>query len=96
MLILDEATASLDSRLEARIREATATLARGRTTLVVAHRLSTVIAADVILVMDGGRIVERGKHDELLGLNGLYASLYESQFASTENTLLKPAKSGHS
>ena len=85
VLILDEATASLDSRLEARIREATATLARGRTTLVIAHRLSTVVAADVILVIDDGRIVERGKHEELLERDGLYASLYVSQFAQSES-----------
>jgi len=81
VLILDEATSSLDSRLEREIREATAVLARGRTTIVIAHRLSTVMAADQILVFDHGRIVERGRHAELLALGGLYASLYREQFS---------------
>ena len=81
VLILDEATASLDSRLEREIREATKLLAEGRTTVVIAHRLSTVLAADVIFVLDEGRIVERGPHAELLALGGLYTSLYREQFA---------------
>ena len=80
VLVLDEATASLDSRLEREIREATDRLAAGRTTVVIAHRLSTVVAADVIFVFDGGRIVERGRHEELLAADGLYASLYSEQF----------------
>jgi len=80
VLILDEATASLDSRLEREIRSATEKLARDRTTVVIAHRLSTVIAADCILVFEHGRIVERGTHSELLQLGGLYASLYHEQF----------------
>jgi len=80
VLILDEATASLDSRLERVIREAMKRLAAGRTTVVIAHRLSTVIAADQILVLDHGRIVERGRHSELLALGGLYSTLYEEQF----------------
>ena len=82
VLILDEATASLDSRLEREIREATERLAAGRTIVAIAHRLSTVIAADVIIVLDKGRIVERGSHEALLAQGGLYASLYHEQFAS--------------
>jgi ATP-binding cassette subfamily B protein len=80
ILVLDEATASLDSRLEREIREATAKLAETRTTVVIAHRLSTVVRADVILVLDEGRLVEQGTHDELLAHEGLYASLYREQF----------------
>ena len=82
VLILDEATASLDSRLERQIRHSTRELAQGRTTIVIAHRLSTVVAADVIFVFDEGRIVERGTHAELLAANGLYATLYREQFAA--------------
>jgi ATP-binding cassette subfamily B protein len=81
VLILDEATSSLDSRREREIREATELLARGRTTVVIAHRLSTVVKADVIFAIDEGRIVERGGHEELLALGGLYAALYREQFA---------------
>lgn len=81
VLILDEATSSLDSRLEREIREATTTLAAGRTTVVIAHRLSTVVAADLILVFDRGLVVERGTHTELLAHEGLYASLYREQFS---------------
>ncbi|MEX1021682.1 MAG: ABC transporter ATP-binding protein [Dehalococcoidia bacterium] len=80
IMVLDEATSSLDSRLEREIREATAVLARGRTTVVIAHRLSTVVAADLILVLDHGQIVERGRHHDLLAREGLYASLYHEQF----------------
>jgi len=86
VLVLDEATASLDSRLEREIREATATLAEGRTTVVIAHRLSTVVAADVIFVFDRARIVERGRHEELLARGGLYASLYREQFEARPAT----------
>jgi ATP-binding cassette subfamily B protein len=87
VLILDEATASLDSRLEAEIRQATERLAQGRTTVVIAHRLSTVIAADVIFVVEAGRIVERGTHSELLKHDGLYATLYHSQFAKATDAV---------
>ena len=94
VLVLDEATASLDSRLEREIREATHQLAHGRTTVVIAHRLSTVLAADQILVLDGGRVVERGRHAELLARGGLYASLYEEQFAEEADSLIEPAAGG--
>lgn len=80
ILILDEATSNVDTRTEAAIQQALATLLRGRTALVIAHRLSTVRDADVILVVDEGRIVERGTHDELLARNGVYADLYRRQF----------------
>ena len=80
VLILDEATASLDSRLERVIREAMERLAAGRTTVVIAHRLSTVLSADQILVMDRGHVVERGRHEELIAQGGLYAALYNEQF----------------
>ncbi|APR77520.1 Multidrug resistance ABC transporter ATP-binding and permease protein [Minicystis rosea] len=79
ILILDEATSSLDSRSEALIQEALQNLVKGRTTFVIAHRLSTVRSADQILVLDGGRIVERGRHTDLVAAQGLYAELYERQ-----------------
>lgn len=81
MLILDEATSSIDTRTEARIQNAFDNMMRGRTSFVVAHRLSTIRRADIILVMDSGRIIERGKHEELLAKKGFYANLYNSQFA---------------
>ncbi len=80
VLILDEATSHLDSHSEALIQQAMEVVLRGRTSVVIAHRLSTVIGADVILVMDGGRLVEQGRHDELLARGGLYAHLYKTQF----------------
>jgi ATP-binding cassette subfamily B protein len=80
ILILDEATSHLDSRSEALIQEALEKLMKGRTSLVIAHRLSTVRAADQILVIDEGEIVERGNHRSLVAANGLYASLYQTQF----------------
>ncbi len=81
MLILDEATSSIDTRTEIRIQKAFDTMMRGRTSFIVAHRLSTIREADVILVMRDGHIVEQGSHTELLKRNGFYASLYHSQFA---------------
>jgi ATP-binding cassette subfamily B protein len=80
VLILDEATSHLDSQSEALIQDAMERVMQGRTSLVIAHRLSTVMGADVILVMDDGRLVEQGNHEELLAQGGLYASLYETQF----------------
>jgi ATP-binding cassette subfamily B protein len=82
LLILDEATSSLDSRSEALIQQALEPLLMGRTSLVIAHRISTILRADLILVMDQGRIVERGTHGELLARGGLYARLYEQQFST--------------
>jgi ATP-binding cassette subfamily B protein len=81
ILILDEATSSVDTRTEVLIQEAMARLKRGRTTFVIAHRLSTIRNADVILMMEHGRIVEKGTHPELLAAGGHYAVLYQSQFA---------------
>ncbi|WP_308441033.1 ABC transporter ATP-binding protein [Planosporangium mesophilum] len=81
VVILDEATAHLDSESEAAVQQALAAALTGRTALVIAHRLSTVRDADQILVVDGGRIVERGTHDELVAAGGLYAELYRTQFA---------------
>lgn len=82
VLILDEATSHLDSQSEALIQEAMQTVMRGRTSLVIAHRLSTVIDADVILVMENGRLIESGRHSELLAEGGLYSDLYQTQFDS--------------
>lgn len=81
MLILDEATSSIDTRTELKIQEAFARMMQGRTSFIVAHRLSTIREADVILVMKDGRIIEQGKHDALLEQGGFYAELYNSQFA---------------
>jgi ATP-binding cassette subfamily B protein len=82
VVVLDEATAHLDSESEVAIQRALATALAGRTSLVIAHRLSTVRAADQILVVDGGQIAERGTHDELLAAGGVYAGLYRTQFAA--------------
>ena len=81
MLILDEATSSIDTRTEIRIQKAFATMMQGRTSFIVAHRLSTIREADVILVMKDGNIIEQGNHETLLAQNGFYATLYQSQFA---------------
>lgn len=81
MLILDEATSSIDTRTEIKIQEAFAMMMEGRTSFIVAHRLSTIRTADVILVMKDGHIIEQGSHEELLAKNGFYAELYSSQFA---------------
>ena len=81
MLILDEATSSIDTRTEIKIQQAFATMMKGRTSFIVAHRLSTIREADVILVMKDGNIIEQGNHETLLALNGFYANLYQSQFA---------------
>lgn len=81
MLILDEATSSIDTRTEIKIQSAFAALMKGRTSFIVAHRLSTIREADLILVMKDGNIIEQGKHDELLKRGGFYAKLYNSQFA---------------
>ncbi|ODM03555.1 ABC transporter ATP-binding protein [Eisenbergiella tayi] len=81
MLILDEATSSIDTRTEMKIQEAFARLMEGRTSFIVAHRLSTIREADVILVMKDGKVIEQGRHEELLKAEGFYAQLYNSQFA---------------
>lgn len=81
MLILDEATSSIDTRTELRIQKAFLTMMKGRTSFIVAHRLSTIRESDVILVMKSGKIVEQGNHESLLEQNGFYAELYNSQFA---------------
>jgi ATP-binding cassette, subfamily B, bacterial len=86
VVILDEATAHLDSESEAAVQRALDEALSGRTALVIAHRLSTVRAADLIVVVDGGRVVEQGRHDELLELGGLYSDLYRTQFADQSRT----------
>ena len=84
MLILDEATSSIDTRTEVRIQQAFARMMQGRTSFIVAHRLSTIREADVILVMKDGHIVEQGNHDQLLAQGGFYAKLYNSQFEGVQ------------
>ena len=79
IVVLDEATAHLDSENEALVQQALASALKDRTSIVIAHRLSTIRAADQILVLDEGLIKERGRHDELLALNGIYADLYQRQ-----------------
>ena len=81
MLILDEATSSIDTRTEIKIQKAFATMMKGRTSFIVAHRLSTIREADIILVMKDGNMIEQGNHETLLAQNGFYANLYQSQFS---------------
>lgn len=83
MLILDEATSSIDTRTEIKIQDAFARMMKGRTSFIVAHRLSTIREADVILVMKDGHIIEQGNHESLMKQNGFYAHLYNSQFSAS-------------
>jgi ABC-type multidrug transport system fused ATPase/permease subunit len=92
LLVLDEATSSLDSESEALIREGLHNLRRGRTTFVIAHRLSTIVSADQILVLDDGRIVERGNHKKLRWAGGLYQRLYEMQYRVETDTFVNPGE----
>ncbi|MHB1357482.1 MAG: ABC transporter ATP-binding protein, partial [Anaerolineae bacterium] len=90
ILVLDEATSNVDLRTEGLIQDAVDMLLRGRTSLVIAHRLATVQRADLILVIDHGEIVERGNHESLLAQNGLYAHLYQTQFLTpTTSAIVK-------
>ena len=82
MLILDEATSSIDTRTELKIQKAFAALMKGRTSFIVAHRLSTIKEADIILVMKDGKIIEKGNHEQLLAAGGFYKKLWSSQFES--------------
>ena len=84
MLILDEATSSIDTRTEIRVQRAFEKMMAGRTSFIVAHRLSTIKNADSILVMRDGHIIEQGKHEDLLARGGFYAQLYNSQFVPSD------------
>lgn len=92
ILILDEATSSLDSESEALIRDGLRSLRRGRTTFVIAHRISTIVSSDQILVIEGGRIVERGTHSELIELDGRYRELYERQYGVEHDLFINPGE----
>jgi len=92
ILVLDEATSSLDSESEAKIQDGLRALRRGRTTFVIAHRLSTIRSADQILVLEGGEIVERGTHEELLAANGRYRQLYDKQYHFERDRFINPGE----
>jgi len=92
ILVLDEATSSLDSESEAKIQDGLRALRRGRTTFVIAHRLSTIRSADQILVLEGGQIVERGTHEELLEANGRYRQLYDKQYNFEKDRFINPGE----
>ncbi|HET8713392.1 MAG TPA: ABC transporter ATP-binding protein [Gemmatimonadales bacterium] len=92
ILVLDEATSSLDSESEAKIQDGLRALRRGRTTFVIAHRLSTIRSADQILVLEGGQIVERGTHEELLAKNGRYRQLYDKQYNFERDRFINPGE----
>jgi subfamily B ATP-binding cassette protein MsbA len=92
ILVLDEATSSLDSESEAKIQDGLRALRRGRTTFVIAHRLSTIRSADQILVLEGGQIVERGTHEELLAANGRYRQLYDKQYNFERDRFINPGE----
>ena len=92
LLILDEATSSLDSESEALIQDGLRVLCQGRTTFVIAHRLSTIKSADQILVLEGGEVIERGNHAQLLTEKGRYTQLYEKQYGLERNRFINPGE----
>src|SRR5205814_6113212 len=92
ILVLDEATSSLASESEAKIQDGLRALRHGRTTFVIAHRLSTIRSADQILVLEGGQIVERGTHEELLEANGRYKQLYDKQYKFERDQFINPGE----